>query len=374
MTNIQEIISIINNLAPQKLAYDWDNVGLQIGDFQQKTKNVLLSLDFNKDVLNEAREKNCKLIITHHPFIFNDLKTIHTQTEKGKLIFESIKNNISVFSAHTNLDVANNGLNDYLADILNLNNIEILKIEDEKPYFKLVFFVPEKYFEQVREAVLAEGVGHIGSYSKTSFSTDGEGTFLPGEDSDPHIGMKGKFTKVNEFRVETIIKSSQVNSVINKLKEKHPYEEVAYDLYPLEQYKEKIGLGRIGELKHQSNLKKYLFLVKNKLGLPGIKYAGKDPSSTTIKKIAVCSGSGADLIGTAKYAHADLYITGDIKYHEAQYAENIGLNLLDAGHYWTEKIVVKLLKDYLEKESKNNNLDVQYYISEVNTNPWQYIN
>lgn len=373
MVNAQMIIGLLTDLAPQNYAYNWDNVGIQSGSLNQKTENVLVSLDITKEVLNEAKEKNCNLIISHHPVIFDELDSIHDQTATGRLIIDSIKNDITLYSAHTNLDVAKGGLNDYLADLLDINNLEGLSLKKKKNYYKLVVFGPEKSLEKIRDEILNNDAGQIGNYSKTSFVAKGEGTFKPEKGSNPHIGEAGKMARVNEFRFETIIKEENLSKIINLLNKVHPYEEVAYDVYPLENNfsDENISLGRIGQLDSSCNLIDYVKKIKEKLSLPYLRYYGNNNSE--IKKVALCSGSGADLISKAKYSGADLYITGDVKYHEAQHAEELGLNLIDAGHYGTEKVVKNLLYSYLSKKVSEKNYNVNIIKSNINTNPWKYI-
>ena len=373
MVIAQMIISLLTDLAPQNYAYDWDNVGIQTGSLNQKTENVLVSLDINREVLKEAKDNNCNLIISHHPVIFDELNSIHDETETGKLIIDAIKNDVTLYSAHTNLDVANGGLNDYLADLLNITNTKGLSVKERKNYYKLVIFGPEESLNQVRKDIFDNGAGELGDYSKTSFVAKGEGTFKPGEGSKPYLGKKGKMAQVNEYRLETLVKEDNLDRIINSLKKVHPYEEVVYDIYSLEnKFPDKnISLGRIGLLKKPVSLYSYAKNIKEKLNLSFLKYYGND--NDKIKKVALCSGSGSDLISKAKYSGADLYITGDIKYHEAQHAEQLGLNLIDAGHYGTEKIVINLLFSYLSKKIKKKNYDVSIIKSKLNTNPWKYI-
>ena len=373
MANVQMIIELMTDLAPQKNAYKWDNVGIQVGSTSSVVNNVLLTLDINEEVLKEAEKNDCEMIISHHPLIFNELSSIHDQTETGKIIMEAIKKDLTIYSAHTNLDVANGGLNDYLADMLNIKNLNILDIKEKSNYYKLVVFGPKENLQKIRKNILKTGAGEIGNYSYTSFFTNGEGTFKPEKGSEPYLGEQGKMAKVDEFRFETIIKEDNINKVVNKIKEIHPYEEVAYDIIPLvNQFSSGvIGLGRIGELKQSMSLVDYVKYIKNKLNIPFLRYYGFDDDK--IKKVAVCSGSGADLIGKAKFSGADLYITGDVKYHEAQKAEQLGLNLVDAGHYGTEKIVKNLLYSYLTDKVIEKKFNVNFLKSKINTNPWKYI-
>lgn len=373
MVNAQMIIQLLTDLAPQSYAYDWDNVGVQAGSLDTEVNKVLLTLDINSKVLKEAENKNCNMIISHHPVIFDDINSINDQNPTGKLLIESIKKNILLYSAHTNLDVANGGLNDYLGKLLKIHNLKPLSIKEKNQFYKLVVFGPKENLDEIRKKIFQKGAGKIGNYSNTSFSTNGEGTFKAENGSNPYIGKKGEITKVEEFRLETIIEESDINKILKAINKVHPYEEVAYDLFKLENNieSENIALGRIGELKNSKKLIDYVNFVKEKLNLSYLKYHGND--NEKIKKIAFCSGSGADLIAKAKFAGADLYITGDVKYHEAQYAEELNLNLIDAGHYGTESIVKDLLFDFLNKKAIEKNYNVEFLKSSINSNPWKYI-
>ncbi len=373
MVNAQMIIQLLTELAPHSYAYDWDNVGVQAGSLDTEINKVLLSLDINSKVLNEAENKNCNMIISHHPVIFDDINSINDQNPTGKLLIEAIKKSILLYSAHTNLDVANGGLNDYLGKLLKIDNLKPLSIKEKNQLYKLVIFGPKENLNEIRNKILKESTAKIGNYSSTSYSTIGEGTFKAEKGSNPYIGKKGEITEVEEFRLETIVKDSDINKILRIVNKVHPYEEVAYDLFKLENNIElgNIALGRIGELDSSKKLIDYANFVKEKLDLSYLKYHGN--ASEQIKKVAFCSGSGADLIAKAKYSGADLYITGDVKYHEAQYAEELNLNLIDAGHYGTEAIVKDLFYEFFNKKAKEKNYNVEFIKSTINSNPWKYI-
>ncbi|MFW6022763.1 MAG: Nif3-like dinuclear metal center hexameric protein [Halanaerobiaceae bacterium] len=369
MTQIKDVIKILNQLAPDNLAFEWDSVGMQVGDVNNNVKNILVTLDVNEKVIEEALDKNCQLILSHHPFIFKPLDKI-INTGKGELIFKLIKNNISLFSMHTNLDIVSGGLNDYLADILKLNNVQLLKTIKEKKLNKLVVFIPENHLNEVRDALLNNGAGFLGNYSHTSFITKGSGSFKPLAGSKPFMGKENKINVVEEYRFETIIEEEKIGQIVAIMKDVHPYEEVAYDLYPLNN-KSGYGLGRIGNLNREYNLADYLKIVKDKLNISQLKYVGE--LDKRIKRVAVCSGSGADLISLSQKMGADLYITADIKYHDAQFAETIDIALLEAGHYQSEIIVKNIFKEYLDKKMDNKSLDISILKSEINTDPWNYL-
>lgn len=370
MVKAAEVLQLMGQIAPSALAEDWDNVGLQVGDPSQDVKNILIALDFNQEVLKEAVEKECDLIITHHPFIFKGIKSVNTQNQSGKLIFELIKKNISLFSAHTNLDIAEDGLNDYLIRKLDVENIKILKTTSSQNYHKLVTFIPEDSFEAVRDALYQKGAGSFKNYSHSGFYQKGEGNFKALADSDPYLGEKGKLNKVKEYRFETIVAPENLDKVIKELLKAHPYEEPAWDLYKMENLKSKKGIGRIADLKKAVDLDNFIDSVKKVYDLELIKVV---KSKKKIKKVALCSGSGADFIKDAYYQGADLYLTGDVKFHEAQSAEELGLSLIDFGHYGSEKFVRELLIERLEnKASTKLEKEINFIKSEVNTRPWNY--
>lgn len=365
--NVQQVISEIAELAPTYLAYDWDNVGIQVGDSGQKVNKILTTLDVTEEVLKEAIDKDCDLVISHHPLIFKGMKSIHEQTKTGRIIMNAIKNDIAIYSAHTNLDIANGGLNDYLAHLLGLRDTIPLKVTETRKYFKLVVYIPRDYYQKVTETIFAKGAGKTDRYSHFSFSTEGESTFKPLSTSNPYSGKKNEINSVQEMKFETIVREDKLNKVLRGLYNTHPYEDIAHDLHLMENKKEKYGIGRIGKLENKLSLKSFIKRIKEELQLKTINMLGD--IETNLKKVALCTGAGSDYIETAKYAGADLYVTGEVKYHEAQRAEAIGLNLIDVGHYKSEIIVRNLLAEFLS--DKFDNIDI--IKSEVNTNPWQNI-
>jgi dinuclear metal center YbgI/SA1388 family protein len=356
MVKCREIIEKIEKLAPLNLAESWDNVGLLIGDYQKEIKNIMVTLDVTLEVVKEAVEKKIDLIIAHHPIIFKPLKKITMDDYTGQMVCNLIKNDISVYAAHTNLDIAKGGLNDVLASRLQLNNVKVLKALKNVQLKKIVVFIPDGYQDAVREAMAKEGAGWIGDYSHCTFMTKGTGTFKPLEGTNPFIGKQGQVEKAEEYRLETIVPQDKVGKVIKAMLEVHPYEEVAYDIYPLEIEGEAVGIGRIGTLENEMTFSEFIKLVKNTLNIEYIKYIGNEKS--IISKVAICTGSGADFISACVKQKADVYITGDVKYHEAQFAQQNGLNLIDAGHYETENIVVPFLMDYLNDTYQNKGIKI----------------
>ncbi|MCG0274740.1 MAG: Nif3-like dinuclear metal center hexameric protein [Thermosediminibacteraceae bacterium] len=348
MASCQTVINIIERLAPRKLALEWDNVGLIIGDYSAKVEKILVTLTVTPGIIDHAIKNGVDMIISHHPFIFKPLKSIKRDSSFGRMIYDAIKHDIAVYCAHTNLDVTSNGVNDLLAKSLDLEDVEVLEQTFEEPLKKIVVYVPKGYEDAVRDAMGNAGAGHIGNYSHCSFNVSGIGTFRPLEGSNPFIGGIGKLEKVEEIRIETIAPESQVKKILNAMFKVHPYEEVAYDVYPVENKGYSFGLGRIGYLKEPITLKELCQVIKQKLEVNSLRVVGE--LTKKVSKVALCGGAGGNLIPKAAFYGADVYISGDIKYHEAEEARSAGMALIDAGHYSTERLIVYFLADYLKKE------------------------
>ncbi len=344
--NVGELIKQIEDWAPPGAAWEKDNVGLQVGSRGDKLKNILLCLELDEEVLKEAIKKKCNLIFTHHPLIFNPIKNLDFEKSKqAKLIQHLIKQNISLYSAHTNLDFTRDGVSSELAKSLKLKNVTFLEHE-EANQFKIVIFVPAANVEELSEALFSAGGGVIGNYEKCSFRISGEGTFKGNEDSNPVVGKKGNTEKVEELRLELIVDFWNLGKIINAIKKYHPYEEPAYDIYPLKNKNTNFGAGAIGELEKELSEKEFLNFVSKSLKIGRLKYC--NGSGKKIKKVAVCGGSGSELLSRAINSGADAFITADIKYHAYHDAEGKIL-LIDAGHYETEIGSLNIVKKRIEK-------------------------
>lgn len=352
--------------APQHLAYNWDNVGLQIGSKNDETKKVMVTLDVVESVVDEAISKDVNLIIAHHPLLFKPLQQINFDTFKGKVIKKLIEHNITVYAAHTNLDIAHGGVNDLLSDALQLTNKTHLVTTYKEKLFKLMVYVPKTHADSLRQALGDEGFGYIGQYSHCSFNTEGTGTFMPREGSDPFIGSEDKVAFVEELKIETLIQEKDIQRALQTVHKHHPYEEVAYDLYPLSQHGEQFGIGAIGSLENSTTLDELSEKVKEAFQLDAVRVTG--PSNLTVQKVAILGGSGEKFIQQAIQKGADVFITGDMTFHQAQDANEMGLSVIDAGHY-IEEIMKQATKDYLE----NTSTEVDYIVSTVNTNPFRYV-
>lgn len=361
---LHDVIKIMEELAPVKMAEGWDNVGLMVGDPNLSIEKILVCLDVDENIAKESVEKNIDLIISHHPLIFSPIKNIRYDEPKGKLIRELIKNNINVYSAHTNLDISNGGINHWLGDIFGLEGIRPLEKMGYGKLYKLAVFVPAENADDVREALGESGAGFIGNYSNTSFSINGIGSFKPLSGANPHIGNVGEIERVDEIRIETIVKEEDLSKTIDRMISIHPYEEVAYDIYPLENKGMEYGLGIVGELKDSLSGEEFISLIKKQLKVINLRGSGNLPDM--VKRVAICSGSGADLIKRARAMDADVLITGDIKYHDAQLAEELGIFAADAGHYSSEIIMIPYLSRYLRDKLTESGIELQVFEAESN--------
>ncbi|MBM7569641.1 Nif3-like dinuclear metal center hexameric protein [Aquibacillus albus] len=365
-----KLITLFESWAPKHLAYEWDNVGLQVGSLNKPVKKVMVTLDVLENVVNEAIEKNVDLIIAHHPLLFEPLKQVDINHPKGRIIEKLLKHNITVYAAHTNLDIVTGGVSDILMKKLNIDKTDVLIKSETEKLIKLIVYVPETHAANVTSALGDAGAGHIGQYSHCSFQSKGVGAFKALEGTNPFIGEKGEIEKVNEIKLETIIKENQLSSLLAVLKDAHPYEEVAYDLIPLLNNGEKIGAGRIGSLKESMSLGDFCEFVKNKFEVPALRVTGDLESK--IKKVALLGGSGKGFIHVAKRMGADVYVTGDMTFHEAQDAWQMGLHVIDPGHH-VEKFMRESVKFFLEDKITDLDASVQVIVSKENTEPFQFM-
>lgn len=369
LVNCRDIFDIMEELAPVSLAEAWDNPGLQVGDPAAEIDAILLSLDVDITVAEEAKAKGAGLIISHHPLIFKPLKSLRLDQPNGKLVQYIIKNNITVYAAHTNLDLAQGGVNTALAERIGLRETAVLEPAGREEYIKLVVFVPTGHLAEVHQAISAAGAGWIGNYSHCAFWAKGTGTFQPLAGTNPYIGEKDKLAAVEEARLETIVPAGRLEAVVPAMLKAHPYEEVAYDLYPLANTGGPVyGLGRAGSLARPLSFAEFVRAVKEALGLPAVRVGGA--MERTLRKVAVCGGTGARLWPAALRAGADVLVTGDIGYHEARDMLAAGLSFIDAGHYGSEVVVLPALKEYLEKQCRLRGREVAIFLSERDTNPF----
>jgi len=361
---LKELLDYFEQIAPNSLQESYDNSGLQVGSPGQEVSKGLICIDVTPEVVKEAISKNCDLIIAHHPLIFKGLKSITGNHYTEKVIINAIKHNIAILSLHTNLDNVQKGVNHKLGAKLGLKNIRVL-LPKKGLLRKLVAFCPLSHADQVRAAIFEAGAGQIGEYDCCSFNLEGNGTFRAGQDANPFIGKKNEIHFEPEVRIETILPAYLETRVISAMIKSHPYEEVAYDVYPLENEFGRVGSGMLGELEIPLSENDFLEMLKLRLRIPCVRHTAF--KGQAIKTVAFCGGSGSFLIPNAIASGAQAFVTGDLKYHQFFETENKIL-LADAGHYETEQFTKELLYDIVNKKFTKFAL----LISGVNTNPVNY--
>jgi len=362
-----DIIEYMQELAPPNLAEDWDNVGLIVGDSKSEVKRVMLCLDATSKVIDEAVECNADMIISHHPLIFKGIKKLNDDNIVGKRIIKLVRNNISLYSAHTNLDTCECGVNQKLAEVLGLQNIRNLNTYREDKVYKLSVFVPFSHVDVVREAITSEGGGWIGNYSDCTFMTPGIGTFRPLEGTNPFIGSRGKLEKVDEYRLETVVPECKLKKVVDAMLKAHPYEEVAYDIYPLKISGKVFSLGKIGDVDKQVSLNEFVDIVKDKLNIRHVRVIGDYKG--VIERVAVFCGSFDRNWVNLNSREFDIVVTGDVKYHDALDIAESGRCVIDAGHFATEQIILPILKNMLSEKFGN----VEFILSSMSIDPFNVI-
>lgn len=344
---VSDIVGIINKIAPVRFAEAWDNPGLQVGDSAATAERIMVALDACQGSVAAAIAHGCTLLLTHHPLLFKPLKRLSRQDPDGALVCRAIEGGLTIVALHTNYDVATGGVNDLLAERLGIAVTGPLQVTAVDEMVKLVVFVPAGYEDTVLSS-LSQCTARIGKYSDCSFRVAGTGTFRPLAGSAPFIGTTGELASVQESRVEVILLRSDSDAAVAALKKVHPYEEPAYDFYPLINRGEAHGLGRIGDLQSSVTLLEFARTIKERLDIPAVRYVGD--SERTVKRVALCGGSGVSLLREARFKGADLLVTGDVKYHDAREAEAHGIALVDAGHFATERLMISGLADALGNE------------------------
>lgn len=358
---IKELTKIIEEFAPLKLQEDFDNSGLLVGDAEQNITGVLLCIDVTPAVIDEAVEKNCNLVISHHPLMISGIKKLIGMGHEQISIITAIKNDIAIYSAHTNIDSAYHGVSRKICEKLELQNCRILapKVDFLN---KLITYVPKDHADKVRNAIFEAGGGQIGDYSCCSYNISGFGSFKAGEGSNPFVGEKEKIHFEDEMRIEVVFPEHIHEHIIRQMIQAHPYEEVAYDVIKIRNKWDRAGLGMYGELKDELSEKQFFDILKNKFGLKLVRHSkllGKP-----VKTIAVCGGSGSTYIKNALSVNADVFVTGDIKYHDYFSAED-KIVLVDIGHFESEQFTKDVFYDIISK----NNINFAVLFSEIVTNP-----
>ncbi len=361
---VKDVVRVFEDFAPAALCEEFDNVGLLIGDMNQPATKALITIDITEAVVDEALANGCDMIIAHHPIMLHGIKRINGCNDQERLIIKAIKNNIAIFAAHTNADRVRNGVSSRMAEKLDLKKCRILSPVTNM-LVKLMVYVPITHATKVREALFEAGAGEIGNYDCCSFNIEGKGTFRAGEQTNPFVGIQGEMHTEAEIKTEVILPSYKTQAVVRALLASHPYEEVAYDLVPLSNEWPQTGYGIVGELDQPEDETTFLRRLKSAFGIEQIRHT--PILNRQIKKVALCGGSGSFLLKQAIASGAEIYITGDFKYHQFFDAEK-SLIIADIGHYESEQFTKELFFELLTKKISNFAL----CLSKVNTNPIKY--
>ncbi len=361
---ISDILQYLETIAHRSLQEDYDNAGLLVGNKKQQCNGILISLDCTEAIVEEAIQKNCNLIVCHHPIIFKGLKKINGNNYVERTIIKAIKNDIAIYAIHTNLDNVLHGVSGKMATMLGLQHVKILAPKNELLQ-KLVVFCPNDAAEKVTEALFAQGAGHIGNYSECSFVSTGIGSFKPELGANPKVGEIGIRETLNESKIEVIFPKWKLQDILIAMKAVHPYEEVAYDVFTLQNQFQEIGSGVVGEFATAISEKEFLENLQKTFKIKAIKHTTF--INKPIKKVALCGGAGSFLLGNAIAADADAYITSDVKYHEFFDADR-HLLFADIGHFESERYTIDLLFELLSNKFPTFAL----LKTNVNTNPIAY--
>lgn len=343
---INEIIAVLDLLAPPVYQESYDNAGLICGNGNWECTGILIALDATEPIIQEAVARGCNLVVAHHPIVFGGLKKITGKNYVEQTIIRAIKQDVAIFAIHTNLDNVREGVNDRIAALLGLEQTQIL-LPKQGLLRKLVSFVPVAYLDQVRDALFAAGAGHIGAYNECSFSVSGTGTFKAGAGTTPFAGQTGQRHNEAETRLEMIYPAYREPIIVQTLINSHPYEEVAYDLVSLANDYQEVGSGMIGQLAQPVSEAGFLELLQSRFKVPVVRHSPL--LNRPIQRVAVCGGAGSFLISRALQLKADAYVTADLKYHEF-FDANGRLLLADVGHFESEQYTIDLLYDILAKK------------------------
>ena len=362
---IQDVTNYLESIAPLQFQESYDNAGLIVGNYKNDVSGVLVCLDSTEKIVDEAIERKCNLIVAHHPIVFSGLKKITGKNYVERIVIKAIKNDIAIYAIHTNLDNMLNGVNEIIGRKLGLINTQILSPSSNN-LRKLITYVPVDHVEKVRESLFDSGAGKIGDYDECSFSSMGEGTFRAGDGTNAFIGEKGKRHLETEQKLEVVYSIDKQRAILSSLSNSHPYEVPAYDILELQNSNSGIGAGLIGELKNGIDEITFLKSLKITMKTDCVRYT--DLQGRQIKRVAVCGGSGSFLLKDAIHQKADVFITGDFKYHEFFDAEN-RIVIADVGHFESEQYTIELLVDKLKEKFTT----FAVCFTEVNTNPVNYL-
>lgn len=360
---LRDIIAALETWAPSAYQEGYDNSGLIVGDYTAEVDSALLTLDCTEAVVDEAIAKGVHLIIAHHPIVFGGLKRFNGSDYVERTVMKAIRHGVAIYAIHTNLDNVHDGVNRYLGELIGVHNQRVLLPKGEL-FEKIVVFVPHSHAEQVRAALFSAGAGAISDYDECSYNLEGTGTFRANESANPFVGERGERHSEPETRIEVIVPRHIATKVIAAALAVHPYEEVAFDRYPITNSAPRVGSGMIGDLPEAMRWHTFFDHLKHALKAHVIRHT--QLPETPVKRVAYCGGSGFFLLQAAKRAGADVFITSDVKYHQFFDAE--GIVLADIGHWESEHRTVELIARYLNEKFAN----FAVHFSQIHTNPVKY--
>ena len=345
----EEIVTYLEKLTPLNIQESWDNSGIQIKAHNEEISSITLTLDISLKCVSFAEKNGSNLIISHHPLFFSNFKNISIDDYTGKILSKCFNSKINIVSLHTNIDASKNGLADYVANKLNLKNVTVLSKKSIKQY-KIVTFIPEEHIDAIIKILEKEDISIIDNYKACSFYTNGVGTFYPLDKANPSFGNKNRLNKIDEFRIEIIADEMNINYTLKLLKDIHPYESPAIDIYEIKSIFDKdIGFGRIGNIEKEMELNEFLNFLKKSLNIKHLRYV-KNNKNNKVKKVGICPGSGMSLINDVNKKNVDVFITGDVKYHDAfKVKEEMDFHLIDIGHFESEIFFIDLVESYLNE-------------------------
>jgi len=336
---LQNLLNLLESRYPSAWAVSGDRIGLEVGHPETQVKTILVALEVTPAIITEATRRRAQLLLTHHPLLYQPLQNVREDRPGGRLLADLVRAGLALVSCHTNLDIAPGGLNDYLAQELELTGVEVLTPTTRDPWYKLVVFVPAGYEDAVREALGDAGLGVIGNYSHCAFTSPGQGTYRPLPGAHPHQGAVGELSRAEETRLEILAPESLLPAALSRLKGTHPYEEVAYDLYPVQHPGTPLGLGRVGAWPEPRSFSQVLTTVKRMFGVETIQVWGQPPQQ--VQRLALCSGSGGELVPDALSRDAQIYLTGEVRHHQVPPGLAPGFAILAVGHFASEVVFME---------------------------------
>jgi dinuclear metal center YbgI/SA1388 family protein len=365
-----DIVNLLESRYPAAWAMTGDRVGLEVGDPGQPVETILVALEATPAVVAEARDRGAQLLLTHHPLLYRPLTEVREDQSSGRLLAALIRGGVALMSCHTNLDIAPGGLNDFLADQLELTEVQVLTPTTRDPWYKLVVFVPAGHEDQVRLALGDAGLGVIGAYSHCSFTSPGQGTYRPLPGAQPWRGEIGELSRAQEFRLEILAPESRLPGALACLKETHPYEEVAFDLYPLRHPGTPLGLGRVGFWEQPRPFSRVLDAVKGLFGVETVQVWGEPPPE--VQRLALCSGSGGDLVADARKSGAQVYLTGEVRHHQIPAGGGVDFAVVAVGHFASEVVFMAPWARQLEKLFQEADLKLEVKVAANQPPPYFY--